>query len=112
MRIAIPLEGGRLAPHFGRCETFAIMEVDPVEKKLLSRSDLPAPPHAPGLLPAWLSQQKVDTVIAGGMGVRAQALFADQGIEVVLGADCLGPEELVEQLLNGTLNQGQNPCDH
>jgi predicted Fe-Mo cluster-binding NifX family protein len=28
MRIAIPMAGGTLCPHFGHCEQFAIVDVD------------------------------------------------------------------------------------
>ncbi len=70
------------------------------------------PPHEPGLLPKWLSEMNVNMVIAGGMGQRAQQLFADNGIEVLCGAPTAMPEELVMQYLEGRLELGRNACDH
>src|SRR3989304_5738331 len=95
MRIAIPLTNGRLSLHFGHCECFALFDVDPDEQKILGREDVWAPPHQPGLLPPWLAGCGATVVLAGGMGERAQALFAEQGIRVVVGAAGETPEGLV-----------------
>jgi len=112
MRIAIPLADGKLAMHFGHCECFALVDVDTTEKKILKREDIEAPPHEPGLLPRWLAERGATMIIAGGMGQRAQGLFAEQGIQVVLGAPADTPERLVGDYLAGTLQAGENVCDH
>ena len=51
-------------------------------------------------------------IIAGGMGTRAQDLFEEQGIRVVIGAPNGDPRSLVESYLKGTLESGENICDH
>ena len=51
-------------------------------------------------------------IVAGGMGQRAQGLFAEHGIEVVVGVEGGTPEALVAAYLDGTLRGGQNICDH
>lgn len=112
MKIAIPLAGGRLSLHFGHCESFALVEVDPTSSRIVGRQDLPAPPHQPGLLPPWLAQQGANLIIAGGMGQRAQDLFAQQGIQVIIGAPAETPETLVGGYLAGMLHSGDNLCDH
>mgnify|MGYP000197517347 CR=1 FL=1 len=112
MRIAIPLANGNLSMHFGHCECFALIDVDQMEKKIIKREDITAPPHQPGLLPPWLAEQGVEVIIAGGMGQRAQGLFAQQGIQVVIGAPAETPERLVNDFLSGTLAVGENICDH
>lgn len=112
MRIAIPLANGRLSLHFGHCESFALIDVDPAEKEVTKREDSPAPPHQPGLLPTWLAEQGVTVVIAGGMGRRAQDLFGQHGIQVMIGAQANTPEQLVSDYLAGTLQVGENLCDH
>jgi predicted Fe-Mo cluster-binding NifX family protein/predicted RNA-binding Zn-ribbon protein involved in translation (DUF1610 family) len=112
MRIAIPLANEKLAMHFGHCERFALVDVDPTEKKILKREDIDAPPHQPGLLPPWLAERGVNMIIAGGMGQRAQGLFAEHGIQVVFGAPADTPERLVGDYLTGTLQAGENVCDH
>ena len=112
MRIAIPLAGGKLALHFGHCESFALVDVDPGEKKILKREDVPAPPHQPGRLPPWLAERGATLIVAGGMGQRAHALFAQQGIQVVVGAPSETPEKIVGDYLAGSLEVGDNICDH
>jgi predicted Fe-Mo cluster-binding NifX family protein len=112
MKIAIPLAGGKLAMHFGHCERFALVEVDPAEKKILGREDIEAPPHQPGLLPPWLAERGATIIIAGGMGQRAQSLFTEHGIQVIVGAPSDTPERLVGDYLAGTLQAGENVCDH
>jgi predicted Fe-Mo cluster-binding NifX family protein len=112
MRIAIPLANGKLSVHFGHCAHFALVDVDATEKKVLKREDIEAPPHAPGLLPPWLAERGVTMIIAGGMGQRAQDMFSEQGIAVLVGATAESPENLVAGLLEGTLQTGENVCDH
>lgn len=112
MKIAIPLADGKLSMHFGHCESFALIDVDAASKKIVGREDLDAPPHQPGLLPPWLAERGATMIIAGGMGQRAQDLFAEQGIEVLVGAPAETPERLVESYLAGTLASGANVCDH
>jgi len=110
--IAIPLADGKLSMHFGHCAEFALVKVDPDTKKILGTTILPAPEHEPGLLPRWLPEQGATMVIAGGMGMRAQQLFAQNGVKVIVGAFPDTPENLVQAYLNGTLQTGDNACDH
>jgi len=112
MKIAIPLVAGRLTAHFGHCEEFAILEVDEQSKGILNKSVHKPPAHEPGALPHWLHEQGADVIIAGGMGRRAQQLFAQNGITVVVGAAAQTPEQLASAYLNGTLQTGDNICDH
>lgn len=112
MKIALPLAENQLSMHFGHCETFAFLEVDEVGKKIIKKELLTPPPHEPGILPTWIKKQDVDLVIAGGMGGRAQNLFQEQGIKVITGAPVDSPENIVQSYLNGTLQTGDNVCDH
>jgi len=112
MKIAIPLAEGKLTTHFGHCASFAMIDVDTETKKILKREDIAAPEHQPGLLPPWLAERGVTMIIAGGMGQRAQQLFAQQNIKVVVGAPVETPEALISDYLAGTLQGGNNVCDH
>lgn len=112
MRIAIPMANGRLSLHFGHCEQFALIDVDQDAKRILNTAFVEAPEHQPGLLPRWLGQQGANMIIAGGMGSRAQNLFTEQGIAVVIGAPAETPEMLAQAWLDGTLQSGDNVCDH
>jgi predicted Fe-Mo cluster-binding NifX family protein len=112
VKIAIPLTGGKLSEHFGHCEKFALIDADPVAKKILGRNDIVPPPHEPGLLPAWLADLKATHIIAGGMGQRAQGLFAQNHIDVVVGAPADTPETIADLFLDGKLVTGSNSCEH
>ena len=112
MKIAVPVTGGKLSMHFGHCERFAMLDVDPGKKEILGRMDLDAPPHEPGLLPRWLADKGANLIIAGGMGSRAQDLFSESGIRVIVGAPAGSPEDVVRGYLAGTLETGKNICDH
>jgi ATP-binding protein involved in chromosome partitioning len=112
LRIAVPLANGRLAMHFGHCEQFALVDVDGETKAIGHSEVVAAPDHQPGLLPRWLAERGVQVVIAGGMGRRALGLFAENSIEVAVGAPGGTPEELAAAYLRGTLETGDNVCDH
>lgn len=112
MKIAIPLAGGKLSLHFGHCEEFALIEVDEKTKTIKDKTVLTAPPHQPGLLPVWLAEKGATVIIAGGMGSRAQGLFAEKNIAVVVGVGEGTPEDITAAYLNNTLSVGDNVCDH
>jgi predicted Fe-Mo cluster-binding NifX family protein len=109
-RYAVPCAEGRLAQHFGHCGEFALVDVD--DGQVINVDFETPPPHEPGVLPRWLAEQGAQVVIAGGMGMRAQQLFAQSDIEVVVGAESLPPEDVVKRYLDGTLSVGDNLCDH
>jgi Mrp family chromosome partitioning ATPase/predicted Fe-Mo cluster-binding NifX family protein len=112
MKIALPVANGQLCMHFGHCEQFALVEVDANSKTLHEVEYLTPPPHEPGVLPRWLHEQGAQVIIAGGMGRRAQDLFAQNGIEVIVGAPVESPEAIISAYLAGNLESGQNVCDH
>ncbi|NQT30880.1 MAG: ATPase [Deltaproteobacteria bacterium] len=112
MRYAIPVSGGMVSPHFGHCEQFALIDVDEDKKEITSKELVPSPGHEPGLLPKWLAEQGVSFVIAGGMGSRAQDLFQQNNIGVIIGTMENDPEKAVLSHLDGKLATGDNICDH
>ncbi len=112
MRYAIPVSDGRLAAHFGHCEHFTLIDVDEATKTIVNKELIASPGHQPGLLPTWLAEQGVSVVIAGGMGSRAQNLFWQNRIQVVIGALEGDPEKVVLDYLGNSLAIGDNICDH
>jgi len=112
MKIAIPLAAGKLSLHFGHCEEFALVEVDDQNKNITQTTTAQPPGHQPGVLPRWLHEQGATVIIAGGMGLRAQQLFAENNINVVLGAAAASPEQLANAYIKGDLQTGDNICDH
>lgn len=107
---AVPTYNGQLTPHFGHCEKFAIIETE--DNKVIKEEFVTPPFHQPGVYPRYLAEVGVKVIIAGGMGQRAQDLFAQNGIEVYMGVDSEKPVKLVENYLNGELKTGENLCDH
>jgi ATP-binding protein involved in chromosome partitioning len=109
-RIAIPISVGQLATHFGHCEQFVLFDVE--QGSITNRQTLTPPPHEPGTFPRWLREQGATIVLAGGMGSRAQSLFEQQGIMVVVGVAGDHPDVVVRSFLLGQLEAGANICDH
>ncbi len=110
-KIAVPTTDRKLCAHFGHCEAFAIFEIGD-NKAILNETYVTPPPHAPGLLPEWLSSQGVSCVLAGGMGRRAMDIFAAKGVNVVSGVQGENPRSIVADFLEGSLETGANMCDH
>jgi len=107
---AVPTTGKQLCAHFGHCEEFAIIETN--GEKIEKVEYLKPPVHQPGTYPRFLSGKGVTTIISGGMGIKAQEIFAQNNIEVFFGIDSDIPEKLVEKYLKDQLVSGQNLCDH
>ncbi len=112
MRIAIPLTGGVLSSHFGHCEQFVLFDVEGDGRAIGGGRLLTPPPHEPGTYPRWLREQGATVIIAAGMGSRAQSLFEQNGVQVVVGATSAPPEAIVRDFLGGRLTTGDNVCDH
>ncbi len=112
MRIAIPLSGEKLSPHFGHSEQFLFVDADMEQRKVLHKQVEKAPEHAPGLLPAWLAEHRVNVVIAAGLGGRARDLLATRSVQVLSGVSDSDPETLVAEFMNGSLESGADACDH
>ena len=109
-KIAIPTTNGILSPHFGHCEKFAIYDVK--ENKITNEEFVAPPPHEPGTFPKFLRDLGCDTIIAGGMGSRAQNLFAENSIEVIVGLRSDNLKGLVETFISQGLQSEANLCDH
>ncbi|MFC1911077.1 NifB/NifX family molybdenum-iron cluster-binding protein [Chloroflexota bacterium] len=112
MRVAVPVTDDKVAAHFGHCSHFALFDIDEATKAIVKRELIPSPGHQPGFLPAWLAEEGVSVVIAGGMGSRAQAIFNENRIDVVVGVLRDDPQGAVLDYLKGELATGDNICDH
>lgn len=107
MKVAISTEGENVSPHFGRCPFFTILEID--NGKVVKREKIPNPGHQPGFLPEFLKEKGVECIICGGMGPRAQNLFTQKEINVILGVE-EKIDTVVEKLLKGKLRGGESLC--
>jgi predicted Fe-Mo cluster-binding NifX family protein len=109
MKIAIATDNGYVSAHFGRCPAYILVEIE--GGKVLRHSEIPNPGHQPGFLPVFLSQMGVNAIIAGGMGPRAQGLFAEKNIRTITGVQGR-IEDVVERFLREELISGPDLCDH
>ena len=69
-------------------------------------------PRAGGVLPNRLAEKGVNLVMTGGMGPAAGNLLTKSGIAVLTGIAGDSPEALVAAHFAGTLESGDNACDH
>lgn len=107
MRIAISTDGKYVSPHFGRCPSFTLVDIE--NGKTVKRVEFDNPGHSPGYIPQFLHEKGVKTIVCGGMGVRAQEFFEELGIETITGIDG-SVDETVEKLEKGVLEGGESLC--
>ena len=110
MKLAVPILDGEITAHFGHCEKFAIVETK--DNQVISEEMVTPPIHQPGVYPRFLADQGVQVIIAGGMGQKAQDLFAQNNIVVYMGVTSGTSKELVDIYLNDQLKTGQNLCNN
>ena len=109
MKIAVSTEGGMVSAHFGRCPSYTVFDV--TDGKIVKKEEIANPGHQPGFLPRFLAERGVDIIIAGGMGPRAQDLFAEKNIQTVIGVQG-SVDDVVARFIQGKLEPGQDLCDH
>ena len=110
LRIAVTYENGQIFQHFGHTEAFKIYDI--AEGKIAGSQVVSTMGSGHGALAGFLSANKVDTLICGGIGGGAQTALAQEGINLYGGVSG-DADEAVNALLNGTL--GFNPnvkCSH
>jgi len=109
MRIVISTENGQVAQHFGRCPEFTLVDIK--NGAIVKKEVVPNPGHAPGVLPKYFNELGCKTIIAGGMGNRAQQLFQSYDMDWIIGVqgdiDCI-----IDEYLKGTLTEGDSMCEH
>lgn len=109
MKIAIATDNGHVAQHFGHCAAYTLVELE--DNRVIKKELIENPGHRPGFLPGFLARYGVSCIIAGGMGRRAQELFAEQGIESVVGVTG-SVEQVIADYLSGNLQPGESLCNH
>lgn len=98
--------GGERSGHFGRCDTFTLVELESGEVKSVRVID--NPPHEEGgcLRPVeLLASHDVNALVVAGMGARPLAGFRAAGIDVYYEGTTPGIGDVVELVLNGACEQ-------
>lgn len=107
MKIAISTDGDLVSAHFGRCPEFTIVDIQAGKEN--KREKIKNPGHQPGFIPRFLHDLGVDTIICGGMGMRATGFFEELGIRTIVGIS--GKiDDVIKEILNGTLEGGESLC--
>ncbi len=110
MKIAIPTAEGKLCSHFGHCESFTFVDVNPDTKEILNIENKIPEEGISCQSASWISEQGANIVLAGGMGARPIAIFNQNGVKVVAGCPELEIKDVVNSFLNSTLVTGENSC--
>ncbi len=113
-RIAIPSNGqgglnGTRAGHFGHCDVFTLIDVENGEIKNVSI--LQNQEHVQGgcMVPVnLLSENRVNALVVGGIGMRPLMGFRQVGIDVYHDAQRLEIEPVVKDLIAGNLPEIRN----
>lgn len=110
MKIAIPSAEGKLCAHFGHCENFTLVEINPETKEILNIETRIPEEGISCQSASWISEQGANLVIAGGIGGRPLNIFAQNGVTVIAGCPEIAIKEIIEAYLDGTLVPGENAC--
>lgn len=113
-RIAIPSNGqggldGARAGHFGHCDTFTFVDVE--EGQIIKVTTLQNQEHVQGgcMVPVnLLSDNKVNALVVGGIGMRPLMGFRQVGIDVYHDAERTDIKPVVEDMIAGKLPEISN----
>jgi predicted Fe-Mo cluster-binding NifX family protein len=107
MYIAIATDGGSVSPHFGRCQTYTLVDI--ADGIIKSKKEVNNPGHEPGAIPQYLHNLGAKCIVCGGMGGRAMGFFEELGMEIQTGVT--GKiDEVIDALGKGTLAGGKSAC--
>lgn len=110
MKIAVTYENGNIFQHFGHTQQFKVYDIEAGQIKNAQVIDTNGSGH--GALAFLLAEQKVDTLICGGIGAGAQNALAEAGIKLYGGVTG-SADEAVAALLAGTLDYNPDVhCSH
>lgn len=110
MKIVIPSADEKLCGHFGHCEYFTFVEINPETKEIINIEKKVPEEGISCQSASWIATQGANVVLAGGMGGRPMAIFAQNGVKVIAGCPELEIETVVNQFLNDSLALGENSC--
>lgn len=107
MKVVIATDSGMVSEHFGRCPEFTFAEIE--NGKIIKKETIKSPGHSTGFLPKFFQEKGIETVIAGGAGWRAQQLFQEYGIKLILGVTG-STENALKELAEGKLKARESFC--
>ncbi len=108
MKMAIATDLGNVSEHFGRCPEFTIVEIE--KNKVIKKDVIKNPGHSTGFLPKFFREKEINCIIAGGAGFRAQQLFEEFGIKLILGVQGK-VDSIINDFIKGKIKQGEDLCN-
>lgn len=110
MKIAVTYKDGEVFQHFGHSEEFKIYDIE--NNRTISSKVIGTNGKGHGALSQLLSENNIDILICGGIGVGAREALANAGIKLYPGV-VGNADKCVEDLLKGTLQYNENTvCNH
>lgn len=110
MRIAVTFENGEIFQHFGHTAQFKLYDIE--EGNIVEAQVVDTNGSGHGALAGFLAENKVDTLICGGIGGGAQTALAEAGIKLYGGVSG-SADDAVNALLTDTLSFNPDVhCDH
>ena len=110
MRIAVTYENGNVFQHFGHTEKFKLYDIEDGQIKTEQIVDTNGQGH--GALSDFLTDNKADILICGGIGNGAQSALNTAGIKVFGGVSG-ETDSAVKDYISGNLKFDVNiHCDH
>lgn len=109
VRIAVPSEGqggldGLRAGHFGHCDVFTLVDIE--DGQIKEVTILANKEHVQGgcMVPVQLlAENKVHSLVVGGIGMRPLMGFKQVGIDVYYDGERRDIRPVVEDMITGTL---------
>lgn len=110
MRIGVTYENGQIYQHFGHTEQFKIYDVQ--DDKVTGSSVIDTNGSGHGALAGFLLDNKVDTLICGGIGGGAQNALNAAGIRLICGVSGDADAAVEALLKNELVYSTQANCSH
>lgn len=107
VKIAIPANGNSVESHFGKCNSYAIVNISD-DNKIQSISDFDASDSCgcKSNIAETFIEMGIDTMLAGNMGRGAVNSISSQGIKVVRGCKGNITDVVNEYLSEGIIDSG------
>lgn len=112
LKVAVPNIGDKVNQHFGRSTSFIIATVEDGRIKDTEQVSTEALTHRHKELADFLQGKGVSMVIAGGIGEGASEALADNGMDIIKGAEG-SYKQVLEDFAKGGLKSKDIICgDH
>ena len=110
MKIAVTYDNGQIFQHFGHTQEFKLYEV--ADGKIVAEQVVPTMGSGHGALAGFLSENKVDVLICGGIGGGAQMALASAQIKLYGGVSG-SADAAVQAFIDGKLEFNPDVrCSH